>query len=88
MKIGSLWTLLVTLFLLSAPSVYACVGCRTPGEKTEDLTVRAGIALSWSVLFMLATVGTVLGFLGWYMAKHCRQLNAEHARILDEHDRP
>jgi len=86
MRIASLWALIATAFLMAIPTAEACVGCRAPGAKTEELTVTAGVALSWSVLFMLTVIGCVLAFLGWYIARYCEQLNREHARVLNDTD--
>lgn len=56
----------------------ACVGCRTPGESLGDpaKTIQAGIAMSWSVLFLLATVFGVLTLLGFLLVRACRLADA------------
>lgn len=56
----------------------ACVGCRQVGDgvaKIEPQTIQAGFALSWSVLFMLATVIGVLTFLGFFIARTVSNLD-------------
>ena len=79
---GGSWTRLVpaSIFalLLSLADGQACVGCREAGTQTmatESPTVLAGIAFSWSVLFMLACAFAVVGSLGGYIWKRCRQLD-------------
>ena len=61
-------------------SAMACVGCREPGAfgPEEPQTVLAGVALSWSVITMLVTVGALLGGLGFYIAKTCRRVDGEN----------
>jgi len=86
MKLKTLWTLLLTFMLTALPTAQACVGCRAPGEKSDQLTVTAGVALSWSVLFMLVFIGCALAFLGWYIARYCSQLSAEHAQVLRDEE--
>lgn len=67
--------LLVLLFVFAAPAAWACVGCRAPGESlgNQDATIQAGIALSWSVMFLLAVVVGVLTFLGAVLSKAIRE---------------
>jgi hypothetical protein len=60
----------------------ACVGCRQVGDgvaKVEPQTIQAGFALSWSVLFMLATVIGVLTFLGFFIARTVARLDRTHS---------
>lgn len=54
------------------------MGCRQVGDgvaKIEPQTIQAGFALSWSVLFMLATVIGVLTFLGFFIARTVSNLD-------------
>ena len=58
----------------------ACVGCREPGfgGPDEPQTVLAGVAFSWSVVTMLVIVGSIIGALGFFIAKTCRRLDREN----------
>ena len=57
------------------PSVVnACEGCKmaaTNGFK-EPQTILAGLALSWSVLFLLAVVFLLLAVLAWSIRSACQ----------------
>jgi hypothetical protein len=84
------WTfpsLVLAGFLSAAECVMACVGCREPGSDTiakESPTVLAGVAFSWSVLFMLASVILIIGGLSFYICQTCRRLEQEAAlRVSD-----
>lgn len=78
------------LFALSLGTSEACVGCRTPGESLGDpqKTIQAGIAFSWSVLFLLAVVFAVLAGLTAWMAKTCREAQTRHQLVPVRSDRP
>lgn len=71
---------LITAIVLLQHSAIACVGCREPGAfgPDEPQTVLAGMAFSWSVLTMLAIVITLLGGLGFYIAKTCKRVDGEN----------
>jgi|GEM_PF-894697 Mg2+/Co2+ transporter CorB len=59
-------------------SAFACVGCRVTSEemaRIEPSTVTAGVAFSWSVLFMLFVVGGILTFLVTYISRVVAQLD-------------
>lgn len=76
-----LWVLSAALFLPAAAR--ACVGCREPGSETlnhEAPTVMAGVAFSWSVLFMLAFALTVVGGMSAYIWRTCQRIERERAR--------
>ncbi len=63
-------------------SAQACVGCREPGSETmnhEAPTVMAGIAFSWSVLFMLIFALTVVGGMSAYIWRTCQRIDRERA---------
>lgn len=63
--------------------VRACVGCREPGTLTlenENPTVLAGMAFSWSVLFMLAFVLLIVFGMSFYIWRTCRALDQKHDR--------
>jgi hypothetical protein len=69
---------LVTAWMLFQTTVaQACVGCREPGTDTmnhESPTVMAGLAFSWSVLFMLGFVLLMIGGMSFYIWQTCRRL--------------
>ena len=70
-------TLVLSVFLLAAEGVLACVGCREPGSETiarESPTVLAGWAFSWSVLFMLLFVFLIIGGMSLYIWRTCKRL--------------
>lgn len=56
----------------------ACVGCRTPGDSLSDptKTIQAGLAFSWSVLFMLGAVLTGVGLMVGFIVRACREAGA------------
>lgn len=67
--------------LLQATGAQACVGCREPGSDTvvrESQTVMAGLAFSWSVLFMLGFVLLMVGGMSFYIWQTCRRLAREN----------
>ncbi len=68
---------LITALLLCHHHAMACVGCRQPGVggADEPQTVLAGVAFSWSVITMLLLVASLIGGLGFYIAKTCRQVD-------------
>lgn len=73
----------LTLLLLALPGwAQACVGCRQPGADTEENTILAGIALSWSVLFMLCIMFIVVGTMAAFMARACQKVSRQHAEII------
>lgn len=69
---------LATIWMLLQTAVaQACVGCREPGADTvarESQTVMAGLAFSWSVLFMLGFVLLMMGGMSFYIWQTCRRL--------------
>lgn len=71
------------LFVVASAPVQACVGCREPGTLTlehESSTVLAGMAFSWSVLFMLGFVMMIVFGMSFYIWRTCRQLDQRHDR--------
>lgn len=44
----------------------------------EPQTTMAGIALSWSVLFMLAFVLLLLAAFVWFVCSTCRKIDTAH----------
>lgn len=83
MKTPARLLMLCLLVAASLPSALACVGCREPGSQTidhESPTVMAGLAFSWSVLFMLFFALAVVGGLAAYIWQTCLRLERERAR--------
>lgn len=70
---------MTVLFWMAGP-ILACTGCREPGEDVESSTVMAGMAFSWTVLFMLAVVFSMFGGLGTYMWRTIKAVDARHGR--------
>jgi len=70
---------LIGTFLMNAPSVMACEGCKEPSSVAGSGGVD-GISLGFSasVIFMLTVVGLILTGFIWMMARSCRQLDAAH----------
>jgi hypothetical protein len=70
-------------FVLAAQGVLACVGCREPGSETiasENPTVLAGWAFSWSVIFMLLFVFLIIAGMSLYIWSTCKRLERVGAR--------
>jgi len=66
------------LFLSYIPAVFACEGCKEPSSVTGASGVDGiSAGFSWSVIFMLGAVGSVLGGLVWMVIRSCKQLSAE-----------
>jgi len=73
------------VFTVCAPfEAFACEGCKMAATKgmSEPQTIMAGMAFSWSVLFMLVVVFLLLGIFGWAMRIACLQAEAAH-RVRD-----
>ena len=67
-----------SLFLSYIPAVFACEGCKEPSSVTGASGVDGiSAGFSWSVIFMLGAVGSVLGGLMWMVVRTCKQLSAE-----------
>lgn len=77
-------------FTFSLGTAQACVGCRTPGESLGDpqQTIQAGLAFSWSVLFLLAVVISVVAGLSVWITKTCREVEQKHQLIPVRTQRP
>lgn len=81
--VGSLPALAIASFWMLPFTVDACVGCRQQTVETSTKTLMAGAAFSWSVLFMLAFVFSIVGALTWFFVVTCRRIDAErNAREL------
>jgi len=69
---------LLSLFWMSfASSLMACPGCKEPSNVAGASGV-SGISagFSWSVLFMLSAVATVLGGMILMFVRSCRRIEA------------
>lgn len=68
-------------------SLLACEGCKMAAAKgiSEPQTIMAGMAFSWSVLFMLTVFFLLLGIFVWAMRSACLQANAAHNNKLMGH---
>ena len=53
----------------------ACEGCKMAASKgiSEPQTIMAGMAFSWSVLFMLVAFFSLLAIFGWAAFSACVQ---------------
>lgn len=70
--------------ILFAPlQLKACEGCKMAASKgvSEPQTIMAGMAFSWSVLFMLTVFFLLLGIFAWAMRCACIQADAEHQSV-------
>ena len=58
----------------------ACEGCKMAASKgvSEPQTIMAGMAFSWSVLFMLVAFFSLLAIFGWAMRTACLQADVAH----------
>jgi len=71
----------VLFFIFAAPfRAFSCEGCKMAGAKgiSEPQTIMAGMAFSWSVLFMLVVVFLLLGIFAYAMRAACLQADAAH----------
>lgn len=69
--------LLLVIGQWSLAAAQACVGCREPGALTlanESPTVLAGVAFSWSVVFMLVFVILIVVGMSVFIWNTCRRL--------------
>ena len=67
---------------LTTTTVQACPGCRTQGEMVEleePETVSASLALSWSVVFLLAVLAGIGGFLSIYIRNAVVRVDRENS---------
>lgn len=70
------------LWLSLIPSVFACEGCKEPSNVAGASGVDGiSAGFSWSVIFMLGAVASVLGGLVWMMVRSCKQLDASHQAV-------
>ena len=62
----------------SSLRLMACEGCKMAASKgiSEPQTIMAGMAFSWSVLFMLAAFFSLLAIFGWAIRAACLQADA------------
>jgi heme/copper-type cytochrome/quinol oxidase subunit 2 len=66
---------------LLALNANACVGCRTQGDTlgNPEQIIQAGLAFSWSVLFMLVVVMSIVSWLVWFLIRTCRAVDSRHS---------
>lgn len=74
-ELRTVTALVVTLASYWHSILHACEGCKMAGVSAiqEPQTVRAGFALSWSVLFLLFVFLLLFGILGWAIRSACQQ---------------
>jgi hypothetical protein len=68
----------LSLFLMNfVPSLMACPGCKEPSNVAGASGV-SGISagFSWSVLFMLFSVATIMGGMILMIVRSCRRIEA------------
>lgn len=76
------WPIFLSALLFAVADAAACVGCREPGSDVmakESPTVMAGVAFSWSVLFMLLFALLVVGGMSLYIGKTCQRIERERS---------
>ena len=75
-------TLLAVFWMNFAASVMACPGCKEPSNVAGASGV-SGISagFSWSVLFMLFSVASILGGMIFMIVRSCRQLAARQGIV-------
>ena len=73
-------TLLLMVTSFSPSMATACEGCKMAAINgfKEPQTVQAGVALSWSVLFLLFVVFILLACLTLAIRSACREADAVH----------
>jgi len=71
----AIFAYLSVLSVLGMQTAAACEGCRAPGISSEHQTVMAGIGFSWSIIFMLAFVFSILIGMSWFIAQTCRAVD-------------
>jgi hypothetical protein len=75
--------LLKLLFCITALApwqAFGCEGCKMAASKgiSEPQTVMAGMAFSWSVLFMLGIFFLLLAIFGWIVYRASSEADAAH----------
>ena len=69
--------LLSLLWMNFAPSLMACPGCKEPSNVAGASGVNGiSAGFSWSVLFMLFSVASVMGGLIFMIVRSCKQIEA------------
>jgi len=82
LNIRTVVALALSFLLANVPSALACVGCREPGAGTiahEPQTVASGLAFSWSVLFMLVVVLSIITGMTLFIWRSCVSIDRERA---------
>ena len=75
-------TLLALFWMNLVSSLMACPGCKEPSNVAGESGV-SGISagFSWSVLFMLFSVASILGGMIFMIVRSCRQLEAKQGIV-------
>ena len=71
----------ILILSVAAPfQAFCCEGCKMAASKgiSEPQTLMAGVAFSWSVLFLLAIFFLLLTIFAWAMRTACIQANIAH----------
>jgi hypothetical protein len=75
---GRLLAIISGLLLSYAPALYACPGCKEPSNVNGSADVTGiGAGFSWSIFFMLAMVGGLLGGMLFMIVRACKALEAQ-----------
>jgi hypothetical protein len=75
LRLVSLFSLLWMTFV---PSLMACPGCKEPSNVAGASGVNGiSAGFSWSVLFMLFSVASIMGGMIFMMVRSCRQLEGQ-----------
>ena len=76
----------LSFFLMNfVPSLMACPGCKEPSNVAGASGV-SGISagFSWSVLFMLFSVASIIGGMTFMIVRSCRKLEASRAVVSNQ----
>ena|GEM_PF-2567455 len=77
----------VVLLAPCFPLAFGCEGCKLAASSgvKETQTVQAGMALSWSVLFLLSVVFLLLGILVLAIRSACFEAEKAHQEKSSPH---
>ena len=77
--------LLSALLMSYVPSLVACEGCKEPSNVIGASGVGGiGASFSWSVLFMIGMLASLMSGMVLMMIRSCRQLAAQRQRVAME----
>jgi hypothetical protein len=78
-------SLLCLLWLNVVPSLLACPGCKEPSNVAGASGVNGiSAGFSWSVLFMLFSVASIIGGMTFMIVRSCRKLEASRAAVSNQ----